>query len=63
MSGTYQSPDEVAKREGLKSTNELIGRFYSKNEIPACCNEECLVKPKDYCKHNQPSILIELNLA
>ena len=63
MENTYQPADVVAVREGLKSSNELIGKYFTQNEVPATCSQGCMVKANEYCEHNQPSVLKELGLA
>lgn len=63
MENTYQSPDKVAKREGLNSTNDLIGKYFTQNEVPATCSKGCLVKADKKCEHGHVSILTELKLV
>lgn len=63
MENSYQSPDKVAKREGLNSTNDLIGKYFTQNEVPACCVHGCSVKAYARCEHGNPSILTKLQLA
>lgn len=62
MENTFVSADTVASNEGINKT-QLIGKYYTKNEVPATCSHGCMVHPEELCLHNQPSILVELKLV
>ena len=62
MQNTFVSPEKVALQDGLTKT-QLIGKYYTSNEVPACCSHGCLIKPDDTCEHGNPSVLAELHLV
>jgi hypothetical protein len=59
---TFVSADQIALQVGT-TKNGLIGKYYTSNEVPACCSHGCMVKPDDICAHGNVSVLAELKLA
>jgi len=62
MEKTFVSIEQIAKQEGINKT-QLIGKYYTANEVPACCSHGCSVKPETFCEHGNPSVLAELSLV
>lgn len=59
---SFVSADQIAINEGINK-GQLIGKYYTKNEVPACCSHGCMVKPDDICEHGNVSVLAECHLA
>ena len=55
----YCDPYEVIDNIELTTIADLM----YEPKVPACCKDpDCYVEPDGYCKHGNPSILLELDL-
>jgi len=53
----YCDPYEVVDNLEMTTIEDLI----YESSVPACCEDpDCYVEPDGYCKHGNPSVLIEL---
>lgn len=55
----YCDPYDVIDNIEMTTIEDLL----YEPTVPACCKDpDCYVEPDGYCKHGNPSILLELNL-